>query len=110
MTAHKLAVRDADNIQRKIPLTKRTIAALLMHVTTKSSTITARGSEESMHKFSKKPSIASPTWEQGHGARFHPGFCRVRVKVIGLRLLYGARFSTEIYNRGCHWFPRLCSG
>jgi hypothetical protein len=20
---------------------------------------------------------------------------------------YGARFSTEIYTRGCHWFPRL---
>jgi hypothetical protein len=22
---------------------------------------------------------------------------------------HGARFSTEIYTRGCHWFPRLCS-
>jgi hypothetical protein len=21
--------------------------------------------------------------------------------------MYGARFSTEIYTRGCHWFPRL---
>jgi hypothetical protein len=21
--------------------------------------------------------------------------------------LYGARFSTGIYSRGCHWFPRL---
>jgi hypothetical protein len=27
-----------------------------------------------------------------YGARFHPGFCRVRVRVIGLRLLYGTRF------------------
>jgi choline dehydrogenase len=23
--------------------------------------------------------------------------------------MYGARFPTEIYTRGCHWFPRLCS-
>ena len=22
---------------------------------------------------------------------------------------YGARFSTEVYTRGCHWFPRLCA-
>jgi hypothetical protein len=21
--------------------------------------------------------------------------------------VYGARFSTEVYTRGCHWFPRL---
>jgi hypothetical protein len=21
--------------------------------------------------------------------------------------LFGARFSTDIYTRGCHWFPRL---
>jgi hypothetical protein len=21
--------------------------------------------------------------------------------------VHGARFSTEIYTRGCHWFPRL---
>jgi hypothetical protein len=40
---------------------------------------------------------------------FHHGFCRVRVMFIGLRLLCGARFYTEIYTRGCHWFPRLCS-
>jgi hypothetical protein len=25
------------------------------------------------------------------------------------RVVYGARFSTGIYSRGCHWFPRLCS-
>jgi hypothetical protein len=25
--------------------------------------------------------------------------------VVGL--LYGARFSAEIYTRGCHWIPRL---
>jgi TPR repeat protein len=32
---------------------------------------------------------------------FHHGFCCVRVSIIGLRLLCGARFSTEIYTRGC---------
>jgi hypothetical protein len=36
----------------------------------------------------------------------HRGFCCVRVRVIGLRLLYGALLSTGIYTRGCHWFPR----
>jgi hypothetical protein len=41
--------------------------------------------------------------------RFHPEFCCIRVRVIGLRLLYSARFSTESYTRGCHWIPRLCS-
>jgi hypothetical protein len=24
-----------------------------------------------------------------------------------VKVWYGARFSTEIYNRGCHWFPHL---
>jgi hypothetical protein len=24
-----------------------------------------------------------------------------------LTLLYGARFLTESYTRGCHWFPRM---
>jgi hypothetical protein len=38
---------------------------------------------------------------------FHPGFCCVRVRAIGLRLLYGARFPTGIYTRGFHWLPRL---
>ena len=33
---------------------------------------------------------------------FHHGFCCVRVMVIGLRLLHGARFPTEMYTRGCH--------
>jgi ankyrin repeat protein len=33
---------------------------------------------------------------------FNHGFCRVRVSSIGLRLLFGARFSTGIYTRGCH--------
>jgi hypothetical protein len=33
-----------------------------------------------------------------YGARFHPGFCRVRVSIIGLWLLYGARFPTEIFH------------
>jgi hypothetical protein len=28
---------------------------------------------------------------------FHHGFCCVRVSTIGLRLLHGARFSTEIH-------------
>jgi hypothetical protein len=23
------------------------------------------------------------------------------------RELYGARFPTEIYTRGCHWIPRM---
>jgi hypothetical protein len=42
---------------------------------------------------------------------FHHGFCCVRVRIIGLRLRYCARFLTEIeiYIRGCHWFPRLFS-
>jgi hypothetical protein len=26
---------------------------------------------------------------------------------IPLLVAHGARFSTEIYTRGCHWFPRL---
>jgi hypothetical protein len=38
---------------------------------------------------------------------FHHGFCCVRFKVVGMRLLYGARFPAEIYTRVCHWFPRL---
>jgi hypothetical protein len=25
----------------------------------------------------------------------------------GVSFWYGARFSTEIYTRGCHWIPRL---
>jgi hypothetical protein len=32
--------------------------------------------------------------EGGPVRGFHHGFCRVRVSIIGLRLLYGARFST----------------
>jgi hypothetical protein len=36
-----------------------------------------------------------------YGARFNHGFCCVMVWVIGLQLLHGARFSTEIYTRGC---------
>jgi hypothetical protein len=35
-----------------------------------------------------------------YGARFHHGFCCVRVSSIGLRLLYGVRFSTGFYTRG----------
>jgi hypothetical protein len=38
---------------------------------------------------------------------FNNGFCCVRVRGIGLRLLYGARFSTGIYTRACHWIPRM---
>jgi hypothetical protein len=35
---------------------------------------------------------------------FHHGFCRVRVRSIGLRLLYGARFLIEISTlEVCHW-------
>jgi hypothetical protein len=33
-----------------------------------------------------------------YGARFHHGFCCVRVSTIGLQ----ARFSTEIHARACH--------
>jgi hypothetical protein len=33
---------------------------------------------------------------------FHHGFCCVRVRVIGLRLLVRCAFSAEIYTRGCH--------
>jgi hypothetical protein len=32
-----------------------------------------------------------------YGARFHHGFCCVRVRVIGLRLLYGAHFRRKLY-------------
>jgi hypothetical protein len=42
-----------------------------------------------------------------YGARFNHGFCCVRDIIIGLRLLYGARFPAEIYTRGCHWIPRM---
>jgi hypothetical protein len=28
-------------------------------------------------------------------------------KVDRMQLLHGARFSAEIYTRGCHWIPRL---
>jgi hypothetical protein len=30
-------------------------------------------------------------------------------QVQDIGAMHGARFSTEIYTRGCHWFPRLCS-
>jgi hypothetical protein len=30
----------------------------------------------------------------------------LRVRVVGLRL-YGARFPTKLYTRGCHWIPRM---
>jgi hypothetical protein len=40
-------------------------------------------------------------------AFFDHGFCCVRVSIIGLRLLHGARFSTEICTRGCHGVSRL---
>jgi hypothetical protein len=33
---------------------------------------------------------------------FNHGFCCVRASSIGLRLWYGACFSTKIYTRGCH--------
>ena len=46
-----------------------------------------------------------------HGARFHPEFCCVRVRVIALRLLYGARFPAEIHTLedaiGFHAFAPL---
>jgi hypothetical protein len=32
---------------------------------------------------------------------FHPGFCCVRVRGIGLRLLYGARFSQDFATQHC---------
>jgi hypothetical protein len=32
---------------------------------------------------------------------------KARALLMELRLRYGARFSTGIYNRGCHWIPRL---
>jgi hypothetical protein len=35
-----------------------------------------------------------------YGARFYHGFCCVRVSIVGLRLLYGARFQKEIPIRG----------
>jgi hypothetical protein len=40
---------------------------------------------------------------------FNHGFCcvRVRVMVIGLQLLYGARLRQEIYTRRCNWLPLL---
>jgi hypothetical protein len=41
----------------------------------------------------------------GYGARFHHGFCCVRVSIIWLRLLFGARFSLEFCTRGCHFEP-----
>jgi hypothetical protein len=45
--------------------------------------------------------------ETGTVRVFHHGFCCVRDRGIGLRLLYGARFLTEVSTRGCYWFPRL---
>jgi hypothetical protein len=29
---------------------------------------------------------------------------------LGLLMLYDVRFSTEMYTRGCHWFPRIHLG
>jgi hypothetical protein len=38
---------------------------------------------------------------------FHHGFCCGRVSIIGLRLLYGARFRQKFTPRGCHWIARM---
>jgi hypothetical protein len=53
----------------------------------------------------ERPSGARPT-KMERCAFFDHGFCCVRFSIIGLRLLCGARFSTEMCSRGC---VRLCS-
>jgi hypothetical protein len=48
------------------------------------------------------PGRGPSQWLSGTVRVFHHGFCCVRVKVIGLQLLYGACYSAGIYTRGCH--------
>jgi hypothetical protein len=43
-----------------------------------------------------------------YGTRFHPEFCRVRVRITDLCGTVHV-FETGIFTRGCHWITRLCS-
>ena len=43
----------------------------------------------------------------GSGARMVTEHKRGGVKVGGSEIEHGARFSAEIYTRGCHWIPRM---